>query len=668
MKIFSFLLFSLTGLLSYFVSYFFLLLIIPVSFLAYYWTKEKKVILYGLLFTLISFLISNLNPKGSNEVKQITGIIVSKKDTYYLLLTLKGKYLVYDDSTTINLFNIVSLTGKSVPLSFKHFEQGFSFESYLNSQGVYHQFIKEESKIIFKFYSLSSRYQNWISLYLNDDAKEIVFSLLFAQSISSEKREILSLYSFSNLFSTSGMHISFVLGVINNLLKNKLKDKSEYIVLSVSGIFLIMSGFKFTLTRIFIYRIIRHINYKKKLKLNHIDILSITVLILVFPQPYIITSSSFYYSIPFLFFIRLFPIKEKGIKKYLLFLLQLTLFYLPYKLSTDYSISILGLIFQVVLSPVMILLFTLSLFLIVPQVGYLINFIIKILLSILRFGEGFNIVLVSGKFYFIILIIYYLILFFALTLKYYNYKFYFKVSSVALGLFTSTIFIPDYSNHYEVHFIDVDQGDCTLIRNKQNNLLIDTGGLVNTDLAKEGLIPYFNKLKIRKIDYVILTHLDYDHYGALESLEKNFNVTKILQVEDFISNDNTYYCDLLKIENLNFYDLNLTKDKNYHSGVYKFSIKEKDFLIMGDAPKEIEYKIIRDNPNLNIDYLKVGHHGSNTSSSEEFISHVKPKEAIISCGENNRYKFPHAEVINALNKYNVKIRRTDLEGTIIYKL
>ena len=88
---------------------------------------------------------------------------------------------------------------------------------------------------------------------------------------------------------------------------------------------------------------------------------------------------------------------------------------------------------------------------------------------------------------------------------------------------------------------------------------------------------------------------------------------------------------------------------------------------MGDAPKEIEYKIINDKKDLTVDYLKVGHHGSNTSTSEEFIKHIKPKEAIISCGEKNRYKFPHEDVLNVLNKYNIKIRRTDLEGTIVYK-
>ena len=88
---------------------------------------------------------------------------------------------------------------------------------------------------------------------------------------------------------------------------------------------------------------------------------------------------------------------------------------------------------------------------------------------------------------------------------------------------------------------------------------------------------------------------------------------------------------------------------------------------MGDAPKEIELKIIKDYPNLKTDYLKVGHHGSNTSTAEQFVKFLQPKEAIISCGENNIYKHPSPETLEILSKNNVEIRRTDEEGTISYK-
>lgn len=87
---------------------------------------------------------------------------------------------------------------------------------------------------------------------------------------------------------------------------------------------------------------------------------------------------------------------------------------------------------------------------------------------------------------------------------------------------------------------------------------------------------------------------------------------------------------------------------------------------MGDAPKAVEFKILENNPKLNVDILKVGHHGSNTSSSIEFLSKLKPEEAVISCGYKNIYNHPSKETLDSLKKCNIRVRRTDLEGTISY--
>ena len=171
-----------------------------------------------------------------------------------------------------------------------------------------------------------------------------------------------------------------------------------------------------------------------------------------------------------------------------------------------------------------------------------------------------------------------------------------------------------------------------MIRYKNKNYLIDTGGLTYVDLAKECLIPYFAKLRIKKIDRVYITHMDFDHYGALDSLVNNFKIESVLYNEgdDFIKDINVYK--------------DKEKDTNYNSSVFSFKIKNTSFLIMGDAPKEIERKLIS-SIDSNIDVLKVGHHGSNTSSSYEFLKYIRPKFAVISCGLNNKYNHPSASVI-----------------------
>ena len=181
-----------------------------------------------------------------------------------------------------------------------------------------------------------------------------------------------------------------------------------------------------------------------------------------------------------------------------------------------------------------------------------------------------------------------------------------------------------------------------------------------TDLAKNNLIPYFKRNRIYKIDEVFVTHYDYDHYGALESLKSNFTIEKVYDYNNFESKE---YPFILK--DLNLYRDNF-EDENDKSLVLYFSFKDISFLFMGDASSEIESLIIENNPSLTSTYLKVGHHGSKTASSYEFINQINPREAIISCGKNNKFKHPHEETLINLNKCNVKIRRTDLEGTINY--
>ena len=226
-------------------------------------------------------------------------------------------------------------------------------------------------------------------------------------------------------------------------------------------------------------------------------------------------------------------------------------------------------------------------------------------------------------------------------------------------MFIVNWYIKPFSAPY-ILFFDVGQGDSILIHGENNkyNILIDTGGSKYSDIATNKLIPYFEKEGIKRIDLVIISHLDYDHYGALESLENNFKVDKVIDNSNY---SNIYYQDL------NFINLNkndgLSMDKNEQSSVLLLEFLDLTFLFTGDAPKEIENKII-DTYNIDIDVLKVGHHGSKTSTSIEFIKAIKPELAIISVGKNNRYGHPNLEVINNLRKEKVVIYRTDINGSI----
>ena len=182
------------------------------------------------------------------------------------------------------------------------------------------------------------------------------------------------------------------------------------------------------------------------------------------------------------------------------------------------------------------------------------------------------------------------------------------------------------------------------------------------DIANDVLVPYLKKKRIYKIDMVFITHYDYDHYGALEDLQKTY---KVNQVYDYSSSFPVKMGDIT-FNNYNYYGEGRTEE-NDKSLVLGFNILHKDFLVMGDAPTYVEKEIIKNESSVPCDILRVGHHGSNTSTCEEWIKYTTPEEAVISVGKGNKFGHPNKEVINVLNKYKIKIRRTDIEGTIVYK-
>jgi len=212
----------------------------------------------------------------------------------------------------------------------------------------------------------------------------------------------------------------------------------------------------------------------------------------------------------------------------------------------------------------------------------------------------------------------------------------------------------------QVYFINVGQGDACLIREQNRTILIDTGGSIYQDIAEECLIPFFKKKKIYDIDYVITTHDDYDHSGALASLKENFKIGKYINSPDNFP----FKYGSITIKNYNQH-IKESSDENEQSLVLGFHFINHDFLIMGDAPISIEKNIMSEYSHIPCDILKIGHHGSDTSTSYSFVEYLDPEAGIVSVGRNY-YGHPSSKVLQILNKAGVEIRRTDREGTINY--
>lgn len=245
--------------------------------------------------------------------------------------------------------------------------------------------------------------------------------------------------------------------------------------------------------------------------------------------------------------------------------------------------------------------------------------------------------------------------------------------------------IPDSykKNRLIVHYIDVGQGDSILIQVNSKNILIDAGPYEN----KNNVVKYLKKQKIKILDYVIETHPHEDHIGGMSSVINNFRITsfyapKVTANSDAFKNMVTS----LKKKNLKInvvrpgirLDLgknttcefiapvkNYYNDLNNYSAVIRLTYGNNSFLFMGDAQKLSEQQILSKGYNINCDVLKVGHHGSSSSTSEDFLDKASPQIAIISCGKNNVYGHPHSETLQELKSKNITVYRTDKDGNII---
>ena len=216
------------------------------------------------------------------------------------------------------------------------------------------------------------------------------------------------------------------------------------------------------------------------------------------------------------------------------------------------------------------------------------------------------------------------------------------------------LFIPIYT----VSYLDVSQADCAIITLpfSQKGLMIDCGGNMYKDIGNDIIIPYLKREKIRELE-IIITHHDIDHDGSLSSLSKSFLVTNIYSKK----------MQQIMIKNLKV--LNPVYDKEYYdenkdSLVSYFKINQFGFLFLADVDKEVEKDIAYQYNLLDVDVVKIAHHGSNTSTSEVMLSTFKPELAIISVGNNNAYNHPDERVINLLDGFKIKRLQTNINGAI----
>ena len=661
--------------------------------------------LFLMLFVAI-LLYFNACDKSKYDIND--DVIIGTITSYYidndkLVITIFGKekvlcnYYFKDENNTFDyeLGDKIKLFGKLKLPSNNSIFNGFNYREYLKYERINYIFDIDEIIKISNNKSIMYKLKNSIINIINKSPnKDYLHTFLLGNNkyIDKEVMESYKINGISHLFSISGMHISLLSMIILKLLKN-YKFKKEVVILFLL-IYMTLTDFLPSILRSGIFFILIYLNKKFNLNISMFKLMIILLFICVLIDPYIVYKIGFQYSYTISFYLITFNqlINKSKNKLYKLFIVSFISFIVsvPITINNFSQINVLSIFLNIFFVPIVSsIIFPLSLItFLFPFFNNLFTILINIfeLLSI-TFSKIDNFIFIMSKISTLFIIIYYIII--SITLYFLSknkYKYIVSLMFIFVIHYNITIF----NKGLEITYIDVGQGDSIFIKfpNDKSNILIDTGGKVtygnlkNNYSVGKNIVDYLKSMGIRKLDYLIITHGDFDHMGDSLYLIDKFKVENVIfncgefnalekELIKKLNKRKVNYCSCIKELNIGKYKLDFLNTKVYdnendNSNVIYTEFNGYKFMFMGDAGIEKE-KDILDKYNLaNIDVLKVGHHGSKTSSSKGFIDEIKPKYAIISVGKNNRYGHPNKEVLNNLD--NSKIYRTDQDGSIMFKI
>lgn len=605
-------------------------------------------------------------------------IKISLKSKERIIVTYKYTGKVFNN---LSYGDKIKVTGVLKEPSTNNIFNNFNYKKYLYNKKIY--YIIEASKIDKIQNNNNHIYtiKNLLYTRINNlKSSNYIKALLFGDNkLDKEIKTSYQINGISHLFSVSGFHINFITSIIYFYLDRVTYNKKiKYITVDIFLVLYLLLCNTTSLLRCTVMNILLSINHLLKLNIKKIDIVLLTLILCIIINPFIIYDIGFIYSYTISFFLILYKNKYKTNNKLLkIIYISLISFLvsLPINIYTSYEINFLSIILNIIIVPIVsLILLPLSLLtLIFPILDNILYLITSILEKISLYTSNINIFKqILSKPSIILIIIYYLVIILILSKN----KHYYLI--LILLIFHKTI--PLYNSNLEVVMFDVGEADSMLIStpSKKVNILIDTGRGIDIN----NIIIYLKSIGISKLNYLIITHGDEDHIGGALYLIDNFKVDNVilnkgdyteLEVEliTHLKNKNIKYTNNInKIPLLGsyMYLLNTKKfsNENDNSIVTYFEYQKYKFLFMGDSSSKTEEYLINNYNLTNISFLKVGHHGSNTSSSTHFINKITPKVSLISVGRNNFYHHPNKEVLTNLS--NSVIYRTDINKSIKIKI
>ena len=620
---------------------------------------------------------------------------------YYKLQSEEEKETFQD----LTALHEIELEGKlSEPEGQRNFG-GFNYQAYLKTQGIYQTLNIKKIQSLQKvgswdigenLSSLRRKAVVWIKTHFPDPMRNYMTGLLLGH-LDTDFEEMNELYSslgIIHLFALSGMQVGFFMDGFKKLLLRLglTQEKLKWLTYPFSLIYAGLTGFSASVIRSLLQKLLAQHGVKG------LDNFALTVLILFIIMPNFFLTAGGVLSCAYAFILTITSKEGEGLKAVAreslvisLGILPILSFYFaefqPWSILLTFVFSFL---FDLVFLPLLSVLFVLSFLYPVIQL----NFIFEWLESIIRLvSQLANRPLVFGQPNAWILIL--LLISLALV---YDLRKNIKRLAVLSLLITGLFFLTKHPLENEITMLDVGQGESIFLRDVTGKtILIDVGGKAEsskkiekwqekttTSNAQRTLIPYLKSRGVSKIDQLILTNTDKEYVGDLLEVTKAFHVGEILvskgslKQKQFVAELQATQTKVRSItagENLSIFgsQLEVLSPRKIGDGGHEDSLVmygkllDKHFLFTGNLEEKGEKDMLKHYPDLEVDVLKAGQHGSKKSSSSDFLEQLKPEMTLISVGKSNRTKLPHQETLTRLETINSKVYRTDQHGAIRFK-
>lgn len=591
----------------------------------------------------------------------------------------------------------------SLPAGQRNFK-GFDYQAYLKTQGIYRtvkitaikKIVPVQSWNVFDWLS-NWRRQALVYVKTNFPApmSHYMTGLLFGD-LDSDFDQMSDLYSslgIIHLFALSGMQVGFFIDKFRWILLRLglTKETVDKLQIPFSLVYASLTGFSVSVVRSLVQKILGNLGLRK------LDNFAVTVFVCLLILPRFLLTAGGVLTFTYAFLLTVFDFEDLGqVKKAAVESLSISLGILPVLMTYFYAFQPLSIlltfafsfVFDVLLLPGLSVIFLLSPIVKITWVNGFFVFMEKIIVWVADLGLR---PWILGKPSELVLLLLLVSLF--LLYDFHRRKKWLLGLSLVLALL---FFITKHPLENEVTVVDIGQGDSIFLRDMRGRtVLIDVGGRVDF-AAKEAwqerssqanaertLIPYLHSRGVDRIDSLVLTHTDTDHVGDVLEVAKQVQIGRIvvspgsLTVPDFVATLKKINVPVhvVKVgDRLPIFDSYLevlypdgTGDGGNNDSIVLYGrLLETNFLFTGDL-EQGELDLIATYPNLPVDVLKAGHHGSKGSSYPEFLDHIGAKIALISAGENNRYKHPHQETLDRFDSRNIQVYRTDQQGAIRFR-